>query len=105
TAAAAALLLGVPVADTSIAVIRRWRTKRPLFEGDRGHVYDQLVDRTWSSERATVACIGAQVVLAVVAAFVSHLSDSAAVASAVIVIAIVAVWAIPHFTSPGRLAR
>lgn len=105
TAAAAALLVGVPVADTSIAVIRRWRAKRPLFEGDRGHVYDQLVDRKWSPKRATLVCIGAQVALAVAAALVSHLSDSAAVVFAVVVIAVVAVWTIPVFTSPGRLAN
>jgi len=101
-AAAAALLVGVPVADTSIAVIRRWRAKRPLFRGDRGHVYDQLVDRKWSPERATLACIAAQVVLAVVAIGVAHLSDGAAVAAAAATVAVVAACAIPAFTSPSR---
>jgi UDP-GlcNAc:undecaprenyl-phosphate GlcNAc-1-phosphate transferase len=100
-AAAAALLVGVPVADTSIAVVRRWRTKRPLFRGDRGHVYDQLVDRKWSPGRATLACIAAQAILAVVAIGVAHLSDGAAVAVAGATIAVVAAYAIPAFTSPS----
>jgi UDP-GlcNAc:undecaprenyl-phosphate GlcNAc-1-phosphate transferase len=102
TAAAAALLVGVPVADTSIAVIRRWRAKRPLFKGDRGHVYDQLVDRKWSPERATVACITAQALLAFVAVGVAHLPSGTAVAVSLATIVVVAVWAIPTFTSPSR---
>jgi UDP-GlcNAc:undecaprenyl-phosphate GlcNAc-1-phosphate transferase len=104
TAAAAALLVGVPVADTTIAVIRRWRAKRPLFRGDRGHVYDQLVDRKWSPERATVACIAAQAVLALVAIGIAQLSDGAAIAACIATVAVVAGYAIPAFTSPSRTA-
>jgi UDP-GlcNAc:undecaprenyl-phosphate GlcNAc-1-phosphate transferase len=104
TAAAAALLVGVPVADTTIAVIRRWRAKRPLFRGDRGHVYDQLVDRKWSPERATVACIAAQAVLALVAIGIAQLSDGAAIAACIATVAVVAGYAIPAFTSPSPTA-
>src|SRR5262249_1864542 len=104
TASAAALLVGVPVADTSIAVVRRWRAKRPLFTGDRGHVYDQLVDRTWSPERATLVCIAAQAVLALIAIGVAHTADGAAVAISLSTIAVVAACAIPVFTSSSRTA-
>jgi UDP-GlcNAc:undecaprenyl-phosphate GlcNAc-1-phosphate transferase len=105
TASAAALLVGVPVADTSIAVIRRWRAKRPLFRGDRGHVYDQLVDRTWSPERATLACIGAQGTLALVAVGVALLPNGVAVAVAIAIVAGAAVWAVQAFTSPASSDR
>jgi UDP-GlcNAc:undecaprenyl-phosphate GlcNAc-1-phosphate transferase len=57
------LLLGLPVADTAIAILRRWRTHRPLLQGDRSHVYDQLVDGGASIGQSTVAGIGAQVLL------------------------------------------
>ena len=53
TPAGALLFVAVPVADTTIAIVRRRRARRPLFQGDRGHVYDQLVDMGWSSERST----------------------------------------------------
>ena len=43
--AAVPLLVALPVADTAIAIVRRLRARRPLFAGDRSHVYDQLVDR------------------------------------------------------------
>jgi UDP-GlcNAc:undecaprenyl-phosphate GlcNAc-1-phosphate transferase len=101
SAAAAALLVGVPVGDTAIAVVRRWRAKRPLFTGDRGHVYDQLVDRRWTPRQATLACIGAQAALAVLAVAVSHAADGVAVGAAVVIVLGVAAWALPTFTSPA----
>lgn len=104
-AAAAALLVGVPVGDTAIAVVRRWRAKRPLFVGDRGHVYDQLVDRGWTPTQGTVACITAQAVLAVLAVAVGHMPAAAAVAVAAVTVVGVAAWALPTFTTPASSAR
>jgi UDP-GlcNAc:undecaprenyl-phosphate GlcNAc-1-phosphate transferase len=39
------LLLGVFGLDLVITVLRRWRSRRPLFVADRSHLYDQLHDR------------------------------------------------------------
>ena len=49
--AGALLFVAVPVADTTVAIVRRWRAGQPLRQGDRGHVYDQLVDRGWTTGR------------------------------------------------------
>ena len=57
------LLVGLPVADTAIAIVRRLRSHRPLLQGDRSHVYDQLVDRGLSVGSSTLVGIGVQVVL------------------------------------------
>jgi UDP-GlcNAc:undecaprenyl-phosphate/decaprenyl-phosphate GlcNAc-1-phosphate transferase len=57
------LLVGLPVADTAIAIVRRRRAHRPLLQGDRSHVYDQLVDRGMSVGNSTLVGIGVQVVL------------------------------------------
>jgi UDP-GlcNAc:undecaprenyl-phosphate GlcNAc-1-phosphate transferase len=57
------LLVGLPVADTAIAILRRLRARRPLLLGDRSHVYDQLVDRGLSVGRSTLVGVGVQVVL------------------------------------------
>jgi UDP-GlcNAc:undecaprenyl-phosphate GlcNAc-1-phosphate transferase len=105
TVAAAGLLVAVPVADTSIAVVRRWRAHRPLLVGDRGHVYDQLVDRRWTPARATVACVAAQALLAVLAVGVAHLPDAAAVAVTLTVTVAVGAWALRTFTTPASWAR
>ena len=60
------LLVGVPVADTAIAIIRRVRLRQPLLSGDRSHVYDQLVDRGLSIGQSTMMCIGVQCILTVI---------------------------------------
>ncbi len=60
------LLVGVPVADTAIAIIRRVRLRQPLLSGDRSHVYDQLVDRGLGVGQSTMACVGVQCLLTVI---------------------------------------
>ena len=99
--AAAALLLGVPVGDTSVAIVRRWRAHRPLFGGDRGHVYDQLVARGWPATRAVAACIGAEVVLVAVALRVAALDAGPALAVALTTVGATAAWLLRAFTAPG----
>jgi UDP-GlcNAc:undecaprenyl-phosphate/decaprenyl-phosphate GlcNAc-1-phosphate transferase len=58
------LLVAVPLADTAIAVLRRARSRRPLFAGDRSHVYDQLADRGWPVPRIVLALVGVQCITA-----------------------------------------
>ena len=42
---AAIVAFGLPVLDTATALVRRLVNKRPLFVSDRGHIYDQMIDR------------------------------------------------------------
>jgi UDP-GlcNAc:undecaprenyl-phosphate/decaprenyl-phosphate GlcNAc-1-phosphate transferase len=58
------LIVGLPLADTAIAIVRRSLAHRPLFLGDRSHVYDQLVDQGWRVETSTAVCVLVQGVLA-----------------------------------------
>ena len=62
-------LLGVFAVDLFVTLVRRMLNRRPLFSGDRSHVYDQLRDRGWSVPRIAVAAAAAQagLVAAVVA--------------------------------------
>lgn len=39
------LALGVPIFDTSFAIVRRARERRPIFAADRGHLHHRLLDR------------------------------------------------------------
>lgn len=39
------MIFGLPILDTAVAFARRWLNKRPLFVPDRGHIYDQMMDR------------------------------------------------------------
>jgi UDP-GlcNAc:undecaprenyl-phosphate GlcNAc-1-phosphate transferase len=39
------MIFALPIFDTALAIVRRWRSGRSIFAGDRSHFYDQLVDR------------------------------------------------------------
>lgn len=104
-AAGALLFVAVPVADTTVAIVRRLRAGRPLLVGDRGHVYDQLVDRGWTAPHTTLTCAGVQGTLVVVGLIVSSLAGPAAVATATAVILVVGGAVLWAFTSPAGWAR
>jgi UDP-GlcNAc:undecaprenyl-phosphate GlcNAc-1-phosphate transferase len=49
--AVAAVIVGVFGLDLIATIIRRRMAGRPLFAGDRSHIYDQLYDRGWGARR------------------------------------------------------
>lgn len=69
---AALALVAVPTAEVACAVVRRLRGRRSLMAGDRGHPYDRLVALGWSRPSASLAYIGVEIVLAVLAVLVAH---------------------------------
>jgi len=48
------MVFALPALDTALAIYRRWRSGRPIFEGDRSHFYDQLVDRGLSVKKVVL---------------------------------------------------
>jgi len=88
------LLVGLPVADAGIAIVRRVRAGRSFMAGDRSHVYDQLADRGWSIPRVVVACAGAQAVATVLGVAVGHvaLAPAAAIVACAAMFAFGAAW-------------
>jgi len=55
------LLIGIPLADIFIAVMRRIFSQRPLFQGDRNHIYDLLLKKGWSQPKVWALLCGIQV--------------------------------------------
>lgn len=53
---ASIVVFGLPILDTAVALIRRLINKRPLFVSDRGHIYDQMIDRGLSLEKTVLIC-------------------------------------------------
>ena len=87
------LLVAMPIADTTIAIVRRLRARRPLLSGDRSHVYDQLVDRGMSVGRSTLVCVGTQLVFTVLGVFATHADPLAAMAITFLVSLVTAIVA------------
>jgi UDP-GlcNAc:undecaprenyl-phosphate GlcNAc-1-phosphate transferase len=46
--------LGVPVLDTALAITRRWRTRRPIFQADTEHLHHRLLQRGLSQRQTAV---------------------------------------------------
>jgi UDP-GlcNAc:undecaprenyl-phosphate GlcNAc-1-phosphate transferase len=55
---ASIVIFGLPILDTATALVRRWLNKKPLFVSDRGHIYDQMIDRGLSLKKTVAICYG-----------------------------------------------
>ncbi len=88
--AAIPLLVALPVLDTIVAIARRRRARRPLFAGDRSHVYDQLVDRGRTRVQVVVAMVTAQFVLTGLGVVTANLAASIALPAVAIVLGLIA---------------
>jgi UDP-GlcNAc:undecaprenyl-phosphate GlcNAc-1-phosphate transferase len=53
---ASIVVFGLPILDTSVALVRRLVNHRPLFVSDRGHIYDQMIDRGISLKKTVAIC-------------------------------------------------
>ncbi len=65
--AVAAVMMGVFGLDMVTAIVRRRLAGKPLFVGDRSHIYDQLHDRGLSIPRVAITMALVQVVFVAVA--------------------------------------
>jgi UDP-GlcNAc:undecaprenyl-phosphate GlcNAc-1-phosphate transferase len=59
------LIIGVPLVDTSSAIIRRWRHGRPIHEADNGHIHHRLLHRGFSQRQTVLIIYGWSIALAI----------------------------------------
>lgn len=53
---ASVVVFGLPILDTVVALVRRMLNHRPLFVSDRGHIYDQMIDRGIPLKKTVALC-------------------------------------------------
>jgi UDP-GlcNAc:undecaprenyl-phosphate GlcNAc-1-phosphate transferase len=53
---ASVVVFGLPILDTGVALVRRLINRRPLFVSDRGHIYDQMIDRGIHLKKTVAIC-------------------------------------------------
>ena len=53
---ASIVVFGLPILDTATALVRRLINKKPLFVSDRGHIYDQMIDRGIPLKKTVTLC-------------------------------------------------
>lgn len=54
----AIIVMGLPIFDTSFAIIRRIIKRQPVMKADRGHLHHRLVDKGYSHKRAVLILYG-----------------------------------------------
>ncbi len=54
----AVLVLGLPIFDTSFAILRRLLAGKPIMSPDRGHLHHRLVDKGYTQKQAVVTLYG-----------------------------------------------
>ena len=57
------LILGVPIFDTSFAILRRLWNHKPIFSPDRGHLHHRLLDAGLDQRRAVLVIYGISLIL------------------------------------------
>lgn len=58
------LIIGVPVLDAAYTILRRLKRRVSPFAGDRGHFYDQLMQKGLTVRRTVLICWAIQAALA-----------------------------------------
>ena len=90
---ASGMIFALPILDTALAVIRRLRSGKSVFAGDRSHLYDQLVDRGMSV-RQVVGLFYLLSVLAAVVGVTLSIVIRARYAVVVYLVLLVIIWTI-----------
>jgi UDP-GlcNAc:undecaprenyl-phosphate GlcNAc-1-phosphate transferase len=91
---ASIVVFGLPILDTAVALVRRLLNHRPLFVSDRGHIYDQMIDRGIPLKKTVAICYMLAAVYAAIGLVMSQIRTryAAVVYTAVFVISGIVVW-------------
>ncbi|MHC4084683.1 MAG: glycosyltransferase family 4 protein [Planctomycetota bacterium] len=69
---ASIVIFGLPILDTAVALARRLLNHRPLFVSDRGHIYDQMIDRGIPLKKTVAICYILAAIYAVIGLVMSQ---------------------------------
>lgn len=91
---ASIVIFGLPILDTATALVRRKLNNKPLFVSDRGHIYDQLMDRGIPLKKTVAICYGLAALYAFIGLAMSQVRTWLAFGVYIVVIAVSAlvIW-------------
>ena len=91
---ASIVVFGLPILDTAVALLRRFLNKRPLFVSDRGHIYDQMIDRGIPLKKTVAICYGLAGMYALIGIIMSQIRTRYASVVYIVVFAVsgIVVW-------------
>lgn len=72
------LALGVPIFDTTFAIVRRLINKKPIMEADKGHLHHRLLDYGLSQKQTVLILYAISLVLGGSSIFISDIAKPSA---------------------------
>jgi UDP-GlcNAc:undecaprenyl-phosphate GlcNAc-1-phosphate transferase len=91
---ASLMIFGLPILDTAVALARRLLNKRSLFVSDRGHIYDQMIDRGIPLKKTVGICYilaGMYAAIGLIMCPLRH-RDAAIILAATVIISAAIIW-------------
>lgn len=91
---ASIVVFGLPILDTAVALVRRSLNERPLLVSDRGHIYDQMIDRGIPLKRTVTICYFLTAAYSIIGLLMSQIRTRYALVVYVLVFAVsgIIVW-------------
>ncbi len=94
TAATVALVvpiiaLGLPILDTTFAIIRRKMSGVPIFQPDKGHLHHRLLALGMAQKQAVLIMYFVSMILGIVALFVANVSYKTGIVTVLVVLAVI----------------
>jgi len=91
---ASIVVFGLPILDTAVALLRRFLNKHPLFVSDRGHIYDQMIDRGIPLKKTVAICYGLAAMYAGIGVIMSQIRTRYALVVYIVVFVVsgIVVW-------------
>lgn len=81
------IIFGLPILDTATALVRRKINGRPLMVSDRGHIYDQMMDRGYGLRKTVKICYAIACMYAIIGLAMSQIRTKYALVVYVLVFA------------------
>lgn len=98
-------VLGVPLIDVALSVVRRRRREKSVFSGDRGHIHHRLQQIGLSHRGAVLALWSASGYLNLVAYFLAQISIGHSIFVYGLVVPTLVFWFLSLYFVEGRLAQ
>ncbi|MGA2440986.1 MAG: MraY family glycosyltransferase [Tepidisphaeraceae bacterium] len=77
---AALVMFALPIMDSTLALVRRWVNRRPLFGADRHHLHHQLVARGYSIRKTVIILYGLAIAFCLLGMLIAYMRTRYAVA-------------------------
>ncbi len=80
------LALGLPILDTTFAIVRRYRGGVPIFKPDKGHLHHRLLDRGFTQRQAVLLMYVISALLGLAAVALTEVSGQLAIVIVAVVV-------------------